>query len=130
MFNRCRIQKEADGCRQAPRHRRSRVKIALPLLLLCPLAHGAVCPTGQLKDQATLVRAEHLWLQAAEQHYVAALECILANEFEEADFAVSLIDRLAMLCIVANPGSGHTELLDLHFFFSSRRRHTRFSRPA
>jgi ketosteroid isomerase-like protein len=92
------------------------VKIALPLLLLCPLAHGAVCPTGQLKDQATLVRVEHLWLQAAEQHDVAALGCILADEFEEADFAGSLIDRSAMLASAANPGSGHTELLDLHAY--------------
>ncbi|MDP9008252.1 MAG: nuclear transport factor 2 family protein [Pseudomonadota bacterium] len=90
------------------------MKIALPLLLLCSLAHGAVCPAGQLKDQATLVRIEHVWLRAAEQHDVAALECILADEFEEADFAGSLIDRSAMLASAAKPGSGHTELLDLH----------------
>jgi ketosteroid isomerase-like protein len=90
------------------------VKIALPLLLLCSFAHGAVCPTGQLKDQATLVQTEHVWLQAVEQHDAAALGCILADEFEEADFAGSLIGRFAMLASAANPGSGHTELLDLH----------------
>jgi hypothetical protein len=73
------------------------VKIAIPLLLFCSWAHGAVCPTGQPKDQATLVQIEHVWLRAAEQHDVAALGCILADEFEEADFAGSLIDRSAML---------------------------------
>jgi hypothetical protein len=90
------------------------VKIALPLLLFCSWAHGAVCPTGQPKDQATLVQIEHVWLRAAEQHDVAALGCILADEYEEADFAGSLIDRSAMLASAAKPGRGHTELLDLH----------------
>ena len=92
------------------------MKIALPLLLLCSLAHGAVCPTGQLKDQATLVRIERVWVQAAEQHDVAALGCILADEFEEADFAGSLIDRSAMLASAANAGGDHTELLDLRAY--------------
>jgi hypothetical protein len=90
------------------------VKIALPLLLFCSWAHGAVCPTGQPKDQATLVRIEHVWLRAVEQHDVAALGCILADEFEEADFAGSLIDRSSMLASAAKPSRGHTELLDLH----------------
>lgn len=89
------------------------MKIALPLLLVCSLAHGTVCPTGQLKDQATLIRIEHLWLRAAEQYDVAALGCILADEFEEAGFAGSLIDRSAMLANAANPGGGHIELLHL-----------------
>jgi hypothetical protein len=69
------------------------MKSVFPLLLLGSLGHGAVCPTGQLKDQAALVQIEHVWLRAVEQHDVAALGCILADEFEEADFAGSLIDR-------------------------------------
>jgi len=85
----------------------------LLLLLLCSLAQGAVCPTGQRKDQATLVQVEHAWLQAAEQHDMAALGCILANEFEEADSDGSLINRSAMLASGANPGDGHYELADL-----------------
>jgi hypothetical protein len=63
------------------------MKSALPLLLLCSLARGAVCPTGQPKDQAALVQIEHVWLRAVEQHDLAALGCILPDEFEEADFA-------------------------------------------
>jgi ketosteroid isomerase-like protein len=86
----------------------------LPLLLLCSVAQGAVCPTGQGKDEAALVQVEHAWLRAVEQHDMAALGCILADEFEEADFAGSLIDRSAMLARAASPDNGHYELADLH----------------
>ena len=89
------------------------MKSVFLFLLLCSLAH-AVCPTGQPKDQATLVQVEHVWLQAAEQHDVAALGCILADEFEEADFAGSLIDRPAMLASAPHPSTAHSELSDLH----------------
>jgi len=92
------------------------VKSVFPLLLLCSLAHGAVCPTGQLKDEAALVQIEHVWLRAVEQHDMAALGCILADEFEEADFAGSLIERSAMLASAANRGNVQpaVELSDLH----------------
>ena len=90
------------------------MKNLFPLLLLCSLAHGAVCPTGQLKDQAALVQIEHVWLRAVEQHDMAALGCILADEFEEADFAGSLIDRSAILASAAKPSNVHSELSDLH----------------
>jgi ketosteroid isomerase-like protein len=89
------------------------MKILFPLLL-CSLAHGAVCPTGQAKDQAALVQIEHVWVRAAEQHDIAALGCILADEFEEADFDGSLIDRPAMLASAAKPSDAHTELSDMH----------------
>lgn len=92
------------------------MKSVFPVLLLCSLAHGAVCPTGQLKDQAALVQIEHVWLRAVEQHDVARLGCILADEFEEADFAGSLIDRPAMLASAANRSNVQhaVELSDLH----------------
>ena len=90
------------------------MKSLIPWLLLCSLAHGAVCPTGQAKDQAALVQIEQVWLQAAEQHDVAALGCILADEFEEAGFDGSLTDRSAMLASAAKPSNVHSELTDLH----------------
>ena len=94
------------------------MKIVFPLLLLlllsCPVAHGATCPTGQLKDEAALVQLEHRWVQAVEQHESAALECILADEFEEADFDGSLINRSTILASATKPGNGHSELSDLH----------------
>jgi hypothetical protein len=114
------------------------MKRAFPLLLLCSLTQsavytagqpqnqaallhveharqpGAVCPTGQPKDEAALAQVEHTWLRAAEQHDLVVLGCILANEFEEADSAGSLIDRAAMLASAANPRDAHYELADLH----------------
>ena len=93
------------------------MKSIFPLLLLCVSAHGAVCPTGQRKDSATLVQVEHMWLQSAEQHDTAVLSCILAVEFEEADFECSSIDRDATLVRTANrdnAGNVHSELSDLH----------------
>lgn len=83
-------------------------------LLLCPLAQGAACPSAQPKDEAALVQIEHEWLRAAEHHDLAALGCILADEFEEADFAGSLIDRRTMLANAAKPRDGHYELTDMH----------------
>jgi ketosteroid isomerase-like protein len=90
------------------------MKIVFPLLLLCSMAHATTCPKGQPRDQAALVQIEHEWLRAAEQHDMAALGCILADEFEEADSTGELIDRAAMLASAAKPSNGHTELSDLH----------------
>jgi ketosteroid isomerase-like protein len=93
------------------------MKSVFPLLvslLLCSLAQGAACPNGQPKDEATLVQVENEWLRAVEQHDMAALGCILADEFEEADFAGSLIDRRAMLRSAPSAANDHYELADLH----------------
>lgn len=92
------------------------MRIAFVLLLLCSCAHGAACPTGQSKDQAALVEIEQVWLKADEQHDMAMLGCILADEFEEADFDGSLIDRATMLAGATKPANSnvHFELSDLH----------------
>lgn len=45
---------------------------------------------------------------------MASLACIPADEFEEADFSGSLIDRSRMLGSAANRGDVHYELSDLH----------------
>lgn len=89
------------------------MRTVIPLLLWCSLAYGAGCPTGQAKDEATLVQIEHEWLRAAEQHDLAVLGCILAADFEEANFSGALIDRSAMLASAAKPSNGHFELADL-----------------
>lgn len=89
------------------------MKIVFTLLLLCTSAYGATCPVGQPKNEAALVQIEHTWVRAVEQHDSAALECILADEFEEADFDGSLINRSTMLASATKPGNGHDELTDL-----------------
>lgn len=91
------------------------MKIVFSLLLLsCSSAYGATCPTGQVKDEAALIQIEHEWVRAVEQHDPAALGCILADEFEEADFDGSLISRSTMLAGATKPSNGHSELADLH----------------
>jgi ketosteroid isomerase-like protein len=90
------------------------MKVVFCLFLFCSMAHGASCPTGQVKDEAALVQIEHTWVRAADQHDPVALECILADEFEEADFDGSLINRSAMLASAAKSSHGHDELVDLH----------------
>lgn len=61
-----------------------------------------------------LVQIEQSWLRAEEQHDMAALGCILADEFEETAFDGSLINRRAMLANAATPSTVHFELSDLH----------------
>jgi len=106
----------SGGCVSNGRGMVRTMKFVLPLLLLCSfsLAHGQGCPTGQRRDPATLVQIEQVWLRAVEQHDKAALGCILADEFEEASFDGSLIDRSAMLATAAKPSTVHFELSDLH----------------
>jgi ketosteroid isomerase-like protein len=106
----------SGGCVSNGREMVRTMKFVLPLLLLCSfsLAHGQGCPTGQRRDPATLVQIEQVWLRAVEQHDKAALGCILADEFEEASFDGSLIDRSAMLATAAKPSTVHFELSDLH----------------
>src|SRR5579871_5813593 len=87
------------------------------LLLLSSFAYGAGCPNGQRKDAATLVQLEQEWVRVSEQHDAAAMGCMLADEFEEADFDGSLIDRRAMLANTAKPSKPsivHFELSDMH----------------
>jgi ketosteroid isomerase-like protein len=90
------------------------VKYALWLMLFCPLAFGSPCPTDQTKDEAALVQAEQKWAQALEHQDVAALACILAEEFEDADIAGALADRSQTLARAAKPRGVHHVLSDLH----------------
>ena len=90
------------------------MKFFLPLLYSLSLVHGQGCPAGQPKNPATLVQVEQDWLQAVERHDQAALACILADEFEEANFDGSVMDRTAMLATAAKPSTVHFELSGLH----------------
>jgi len=90
------------------------VNALVAALLLFSPPHRAACAGGQTKDDSALVQLERAWARAAEHHDAPALECILADEFEEADSHGSLISRAAMLASAAKPGSGHSDLVDLH----------------
>jgi ketosteroid isomerase-like protein len=92
------------------------MKYLVPVLVLCScsFAYGEGCPKAQRKDPATLIQIEQLWVQAAEHQDKAALNCILADEFEEAEFDGSLIGRQAMLASADRPSTVHFELSDMH----------------
>ena len=90
------------------------MKSALLLFILPSLAHAIACPTDQKKDEQTLVRIENAWVRAAEQHDTASLACILAGEFEEADFTGSLSDRQMALANAMNTSRLQFTLTDLH----------------
>ena len=92
------------------------MKPVMFLLLMCPAAYAAACPSGQAKDEATLLQIEHTWLQAAEKHDAVILGCILASDFEEAGSEGQLIDRAHMLQSNAAPNSHpiQIELQEMH----------------
>jgi hypothetical protein len=90
------------------------MKIILCLCLICPLLYAAPCPTGQAKDEAALLQIEHSWAAALEKHDTAALECILASDFEEAGPEGQLFDRSHMLNRAKDPSEVHYELSEMH----------------
>ena len=89
------------------------MKYALWILLLCPLADAAPCPTGQAKDGNALIQIEQTWAWSLEQRDTAALGCILADEFEDAGPDGKLTDRATTLAKAAEHRAVHHELSDL-----------------
>ena len=90
------------------------VKYMLWMLMLCPIAYAAPCPTFQTKDGNALVQNEQAWARALEQSDTAALNCLLGDEFEDAGPDGQLTDRAATLAKAAEHRAVHHELSDLH----------------
>jgi hypothetical protein len=83
------------------------------LLISCPLAYAAPCPGGQAKNENALIQLEHAWAGALEQGATAALGCILADEFEDADPQGNVSDRAANLAKAAVHRPIHHELKEM-----------------
>lgn len=90
------------------------VKFALCVLVLCSAANASPCPAGQSKDESALVHAEQNWARALEQRDVTTLDCLLAQEFEDADPDGKLTDRATTLAKAAVHPPVHHELSELH----------------
>ncbi len=86
------------------------MKYALWMLLLCPLAVAAPCPTDETRDSDALIRIEQTWARALEQRDTAGLSCILADEFEDAGPDGMLTDRATTLAKAAEHPAVHHEL--------------------
>lgn len=94
------------------------MKYVLGLMLcpamLCSLVYASPCPTGQAKDEATLIQIEQTWARALEEQDVSALTCILADEFEDAGPSGALSDRSTILGQADRHPGVHHELSELH----------------
>ena len=90
------------------------MKYVLWILVLCPAAGALPCPTAQAKDEAALVEIEKEWARALDEHDTHALDCILADEFEDADIEGQLISRTATLAKAGTSRAVHHELSHLH----------------
>jgi hypothetical protein len=89
-------------------------QVWLWLLMLCPMVCAAPCPAGQTKDGNALVQNERTWAKALEQRDSAALDCILAEEFEDAGPDGTLQDRGTTLAKAAKHQPVHHELTEMH----------------
>jgi ketosteroid isomerase-like protein len=84
------------------------------MLLLCPLAFAGPCPASQAKDNDTLIHIEQTWAHALEQRDSATLDCILADEFEDAGPDGMLTNRATTLAKASEHSAMHHDLTDLH----------------
>src|SRR5262252_9307657 len=90
------------------------VKCVWLAFVLCPIVYAAPCPSGQSKDGSALIQAEQTWAKALEQGDRAALDCILAEEFEDAGPDGSLANRTITLEKASKPRPVYNELTELH----------------
>jgi ketosteroid isomerase-like protein len=72
------------------------VKLFLFLLIAIP-AFAADCPKDQPKTEAALIALEHSWADALTRKDVAAVSCMVADEFEDADVDGSVHTRAQAL---------------------------------
>jgi Domain of unknown function (DUF4440) len=86
----------------------------LTLPALCSSLGAASCPTSPAKDEDALVAIEKTWAEALDQRDRKRLDCILADEFEDADIDGHLHSRAAVLAKTANASKVRHELSDLH----------------
>lgn len=86
------------------------MKYAMWMLILSALAHATPCATAQPKDGNALEQIEQAWARSLEQSEAAALDCILAAEFEDAGPDGKLTDRATTLVKASEHRAVHHEL--------------------
>ncbi len=83
------------------------------LLMACPCAMAAACPSGQAKDATALIQIEKEWAISLERKDAASLGCILAEEFQDVDPKGSISGRATTLAKAADHRPSHNELTEL-----------------
>lgn len=92
------------------------VKIIGSLVILLALvlsARAADCRQHQPKTEAALIEAEQNWAAALNRKDAAAVACLLADEFEDADVDGSLHSRSQTLEKIPNKKPGTNQLSEL-----------------
>jgi ketosteroid isomerase-like protein len=95
------------------------VKILILLAVLLAVgfsAFAADCPKNQPKTEAALIELEQNWAAALSRKDAAAVACLLADEFEDADVDGSLHSRSQTLEHIPNrkPGVNHLSEMRAH----------------
>ena len=92
------------------------MKITGVFVVLLMLVSGlaAACPKNQPTTDAALVEAEQNWAAALNRKDVAAVACLLADEFEDVDVDGSLHTRSQTLEHIPNKKPGTNQLSELH----------------
>ena len=86
------------------------------LLMSGATAWATPCQVGQPKEGSALVQNEQTWAKALEQSNAAALNCLLAAEFEDAGPDGTLQDRDKTLARAAKPSTVHHELTEMRAY--------------
>ena len=89
------------------------ISVVAVLFTLVLSALAAECPKNQPKTDATLVEAEQNWAAALNRKDVAAVACLLADEFEDVDVDGSLHTRSQTLEKIPNKKPGTNQLSEL-----------------
>jgi len=89
------------------------MRCLIVLLLLSAAGYAANCPANEPKNDAALEQIEQRWARSLEQSDTAALDCILAQEFEDAGPDGSLTNRATTLEKAAKHRAVRHELSDL-----------------
>lgn len=90
------------------------MKIAIALVLLplsCIPTRAADCPRNQPRTEVALGNLELSWADALNRKDAAAVACILADEFEDADVDGSLHTRAETLAKIPDRKPGRTNRL-------------------
>jgi ketosteroid isomerase-like protein len=79
-------------------------------------AYAADCPKNQPKTEAALIEVEQNWAAALSRKDAAAVACMVAEEFEDADVDGSLHTRSQMLEHIPQrkPGVNHLSEMRAH----------------
>ena len=83
------------------------------ILLISQLAFAGTCPTGQMKDESSLLQLEQNWAHGLERHDADAVGCILADEFQDVEPDGEVRDRASSLAHIEHRRPGHNQLSEM-----------------